>query len=611
MSALAALPIALPSVLTESVHFLRPWWLLGLLALPPLALWLRRVERRRSGWQQAVDPHLLPHLLEGAAGARRAWAGWLGLLGLALALLALAGPGLGKRAQPLWQSRQPLVVALDLSRAMLARDLPPSRLVQARAKLATLLRERSGGEVALVVFAQDAYTVAPLTDDAANVALFLDALSPDVMPADGQQPARAIAWSQRLLQQAGFVHGDILLLSDHADAAALAAAAQARTAGYAVFALGVGSAQGGVFPGPGGLAQARLDAASLRALAAAGGGRYQAMTAGDADLRALGVLQPGRADGAASGQAARVWRDDGYWLLPLVMLCVLPLFRRGAALAVLLVVAAGWPSAPASAQAAESPPVATQAPRGTLWQRPDQVAHARRLEGVAAYRRGDYATAIARFSGLPDADSQYDLGNALAQAGRYDEALAAYDRALRLRPGMADAAYNRTLVEAARQRKSPPPAASPASGSGSPPRPGSGQPSSGQKEEGRDKGNKDAAGKNGAPPPSPAQDRSGAQAAGKAAGGPPQPSQPSPEQARAQAQADAAQRARMQQALQGRTAGAAPVQATPAPRAETAEERERRLANQAWLQRVPDDPGALLRARLQLEARRRAEAGGP
>ncbi|MBN8717245.1 MAG: VWA domain-containing protein [Stenotrophomonas sp.] len=595
--------------LLGTLHVLRPWWLLGLLALPPLALWLRRAQRRRDGWQQAVDPHLLPHLLEGTAGPRRAWAGWLGLLGLALALLALAGPSTGKRAQPLWQSRQPLVVALDLSSAMLAHDLPPSRLVQARAKLATLLRERSGGEVALVVFAQDAYTVAPLTDDAANVALFLDALAPDVMPADGQQPARAIAWSQRLLQQAGFAHGDILLFTDHADAAALAAAAQARAAGYAVSALGVGSAQGGVFAGPGGLAQARLDAGSLQALAAAGGGRYQTITVGDADLRALGVLQPGRAAGVASGQAAQVWRDDGYWLLPLAMLCVLPLFRRGAALAVLLVVAAGWPAPPVVAQAAV-PPAAAQPPRGTLWQRADQVAYARRREGVAAYRRGDYATAIARFSGLPDADGQYDLGNALAQAGRYDEAIAAYDRALRLRPGMPDALYNRKLVEAARQRRSPPPASSSASGNATPPRSGSGQPSPGQNAQDRDKGGKDAAGKDGASPP-PAQGRSGPQTAGKTLDGPPQPSQLSPEQARAQAQADAAQRARMQQALQGRPAQVAPAQPAPGSRAETAEERERRLANQAWLQRVPDDPGALLRARLQLEARRRAEAGGP
>ena len=86
------------------------------------------------------------------------------------------------------------MIALDLSSASLARDMPPSRLAQARAKIATLLRDRSGGQVALVAYAGDAYTVAPLTDDAANVALFLDALQTDIKRS-GQRTDRAIAWS--------------------------------------------------------------------------------------------------------------------------------------------------------------------------------------------------------------------------------------------------------------------------------------------------------------------------------------------------------------------------------------------------------------------------------
>ena len=97
---------------------------------------------------------------------------------MVFSVLALAGPSLRKDIRPLWQARAPLVLALDLSSATRARDLPPDRLVQARVKLARLLRARAGGQVALVAFAEDAYTVAPLTTDAANVALFLDALSP-------------------------------------------------------------------------------------------------------------------------------------------------------------------------------------------------------------------------------------------------------------------------------------------------------------------------------------------------------------------------------------------------------------------------------------------------
>ena len=77
-----------------------------------------------------------------------------------------------------------------------------------------------------MAYAGDAFTVAPLTEDAANIALFLDVLAPDMMPVDGQRADRAIAIAMRLLEQAGFDRGDILLLTDHADAAAQAYAAE-------------------------------------------------------------------------------------------------------------------------------------------------------------------------------------------------------------------------------------------------------------------------------------------------------------------------------------------------------------------------------------------------
>ena len=51
------------------LHFLRPWWLLALLLVPLLAWRLRTRARRRSGWREAVDAHLLPHLLEPGAAA--------------------------------------------------------------------------------------------------------------------------------------------------------------------------------------------------------------------------------------------------------------------------------------------------------------------------------------------------------------------------------------------------------------------------------------------------------------------------------------------------------------------------------------------------------------
>ena len=134
----------------SSLHFLRPLWFYALIALPPLAWWWRVQRRKRNAWRDVVDPNLLPQLLETSGDRRSRFTFWFAALGFPLAVLAMAGPSWRQSAQPLWQSRTPLVIALDLSSATMAADLPPSRLAQARAKLATLLHERRGGQVGLV-----------------------------------------------------------------------------------------------------------------------------------------------------------------------------------------------------------------------------------------------------------------------------------------------------------------------------------------------------------------------------------------------------------------------------------------------------------------------------
>jgi Ca-activated chloride channel family protein len=613
-----------------SPHWLRPHWLWCLLALPGLAWWWRRRQHLRSVWRAHVDPHLLPRLLDDANG-RRAGGGWLALMGGALAICALAGPAWQKTPQALWQTRTPLVIALDLSSASLAPDLPPSRLLQARGKIARLLATRAGGQVGLVAFSDDAYTVAPLTEDAANVALFLDALSPDVMPVDGSRADRAIERSARLLQQAGFERGDILLLTDHADGAARTAASAAHRDGYRISVLGLGTPSGAAYRDAGGrIGQARLDPESLRALAAAGGGAYAALTPGDGDLATLGVLDPQRADadaGVHTGVA--LWHDQGYWLLLPVLVLALFAFRRGGVLAVLLLLAwLPW-------QPAQAAPV-------DWWQRPDQRAHAQFERGAQAYHQRDYAAAAARWKALPGADAAYNLGNALAEQGDYDAAIAAYDRALHLRPHMADALTNRARVVQAMQRQQQ-----------SQPGQKQGQSSSGQPQPSRSSTKGQQGSKPGAPndaqngsraqsPPQPQPPRDGtAQSQSRSPGSrskasppvpqsrapsdtPGQAAPESPADAKAQQQADAAQRQRMQRALRGTPAeqpgkeqagkeqagkDKPPGTTQTGEAGETPQQRERRIANEAWLRRVPDDPGGLLRAKFRLEYERRQREG--
>ncbi|RBE98670.1 hypothetical protein BRM49_10410, partial [Xanthomonas oryzae pv. oryzae] len=255
----------------QALHLLRPTLLLALLAIvPAAALWHWR-RRDTDVWRQSVDAHLLSTLL--VAGGRRGWLGFvLAALTYTLAVVAMSGPSWRQTERPVYQTSMPLVVVLDLSSSANATDLPPSRLLQARAKLATLLRKRAGGEVALLVYAGESFTVAPLTEDSANVALFLDALSPSVMPVDGKRADRGIDAAAQLLQQAGFKQGEILLVSDGADRSAESAARTARSRGFTVSALGMGSERGAAYRmASGEIAQAKLDEGSLRDLAAQGG----------------------------------------------------------------------------------------------------------------------------------------------------------------------------------------------------------------------------------------------------------------------------------------------------------------------------------------------------
>lgn len=647
--------------------FLRPLWLLGLLAIPPLLWWLRRSRLRRNVWRDAVDAHLLPHLLQGGVVDTLGWRAKLPARVLssafALSMLALAGPSWRSVPQPLWQDRNPLVIAVDLSSASQTADVQPSRLLQARAKIAHILRTRGGGQIALVAYADDAYTVSPLTDDADNIALFLDALSPDVMPRDGSRADRAIEESARLLARAGFGRGDILLITDHPGGGANSAAVESRGSGYRVSVLGLGTAAGGAYRDrDGDVLAARLDGPALRTLAESGGGHYAAFAPDDSDLVALGVLEADRIDAAqAQGKRGTAPLDEGFWLLLPLLLLALFAFRRGVLAVVLLALWLPWQ------------PVAA-ADGDALWQREDQRRHAQLAEGVEAYRSGDYAAAEAAWRDLPGAEAAYNRGNALAKQGRYDEAMAEYDRALQQQPGMRDAVENRQRVEQARKRKPPQnrpqdkPKDKPQDKPEDKPNDAKQPPQNNQQKPGQDQPRDASDGQK--PPrkpdakpddkqdasPQPDKPKGAPQPSPDPSSKPPTPSQPTRDrpkdgrpdpqasptkppqpkpaeldpvtgkpvapkpaepldpkaQLQAQRDADAALRERMRRA-QAKPPESKAGQGTQwgqnVPPKETAAARERRIANEAWLRRVPDDPGGLLREKFKLEEKRRRRAG--
>jgi len=452
----------------HSFHFLRPAWFLALLPLAVVLglLWQRR--RAARGWRAVVDPRLLPHLLMDGGkqrGARGVAA--IALCGV-LAITALAGPAWSKLQQPVFRREAALVVLLDLSRSMDATDLQPSRLQMAKFKLRDILARRKEGDTALVVYAADPFVVTPLTNDVDTIARQLSSLSTDLMPAQGSRASRAIAKAQALLQQSGAVRGDVLLISDGIDNdvpdVLHAAVKKLVAAGYRLSVLGVGTADGAPIPladggflkdAAGAIVLPKLDEASLARLAVEGHGIYRHLTAGDSDTNSLMIAfdsaWPSQQAQQVAGMKSDQWREAGPWLLlPLLPLAALA-FRRGYLLLLCAVVLLPMPRS------------AYALGWDDLWQRPDQRGalalaaqqpqQAAKLfrdpqwRAAAHYRTGDYQAVLKDLEKQPGAAAAYNRGNALAHLGKYQQALNAYQEALKTDPDFKDAAYNRDLVK--------------------------------------------------------------------------------------------------------------------------------------------------------------------
>jgi Ca-activated chloride channel family protein len=456
----------------EAFHFQQPAWFLALLPLVLLLWQLRGHGSTDSAWRRVCDASLLPYLLVNPQRNDSRLPLWLLAAGWLIAVIALADPVWEKQPQPVFRSEEARVVVLDLSRSMASSDLKPSRLERARYKVEDVLRRSKEGQVGLVVFAGDAFVVTPLTQDARTITELLKTLEPGLMPVQGSRVDLGLRKAGELLTQAGAGRGEILLVTDGYEGdQALDAARELRRQGYTVSVLGVGTAQGAplsdgaggfVHDEKGAIVVPRLDVASLRALATAGGGRYATITGNDADINALLTPLVPRLNAKVkqTGLETDAWRSRGPWLIALLLPLAALAFRRGWLLGVVLLVAAtAVPPQPAMASTWDD-----------LWTRRDQQAaqalaageHARAAKlatdpeqrGTAQYRAGQYKEALADFTRASGPDAAYNQGNALARLGRYQEAIAAYDKALAAQPHMGDALHNKAAVEALlRQQK--------------------------------------------------------------------------------------------------------------------------------------------------------------
>jgi Ca-activated chloride channel family protein len=318
------------------VDFARPTAFALALVGALVAVYVLRGGRRARAAAQRIAPR--EPWLARRSGLRALLAG----AAVALSATALAGPIAGTLERPTLRRGLDLVLCVDTSRSMLARDAKPSRFERAKREIALLLTELGSDRVSLVAFSGDARSVAPLTHDASALRDLLETLSMEDTRLGGTDLAAAVDFALTLFEERSGKHEAIVLLTDGEDLTGegLAAAQRAAERGIKVYVVGIGTVRGAKIPvadpggdesflrGPDGAeVVSRLGEESLERLALATGGAY---TSTERSARPLVDLVRGPIAGLERRELSeglgRVPRDRYQW--PLFVAVVLLLAER-------------------------------------------------------------------------------------------------------------------------------------------------------------------------------------------------------------------------------------------------------------------------------------------
>lgn len=465
-----------------------------LLVLVPVVLLLQLLfERRRDRLIAAAgDSALLSRLMlvSGDQGRGQRWAqAALFAAGIALAVVALARPQFGMKSEVRKGRGMDLVVALDLSRSMLAQDVVPSRLERAKIELSVLIDQLGGDRIGLVGFTSVALPLSPLTVDHSAVKLQLRAAVPDDLPRGGTAIGPAVEEAKRMLESSRLTQAAkamvILTDGEENEGDPLKAAEAAKAAGIEVHVVGIGSRTGEPIPlidadgkvngylkdQAGQTVVSRLNEKLLRGVAEAGGG-VLALPAGNGglDLSSVRARLATLKKADLEDRVVRVYEERYAWALwPALVLLLLASWIRpgrgkvqGAWLALLLPILIGAgpferedPDAKAGNEAliAGKPEDAIAAYQKAH----DRLKRAELLydRALAEGQKGELEQAINSFkeaaaaADSPElrAQSAFALGNAYRKLKRYDEAIDAYRRSLLEDPAQTGARRNLEIAK--------------------------------------------------------------------------------------------------------------------------------------------------------------------
>ncbi|HMM17527.1 VWA domain-containing protein [Petrimonas sulfuriphila] len=175
---------------------------------------------------------------------------WLIFAALCTGIIMIARPQFGTKVENVEKEGIELVIAIDVSNSMLARDVSPDRLSRAKQILSRIIDVRKNDKVALIVFAGEAYVQMPLTSDTQSAKLFLNTIDPSLVPVQGTAIAEAITLGVSSFSGDRDVDKAMILITDGEDHEGNAneVARQASDAGIMINVIGIGSVEGTPVP---------------------------------------------------------------------------------------------------------------------------------------------------------------------------------------------------------------------------------------------------------------------------------------------------------------------------------------------------------------------------
>jgi len=280
-------------------YFLHFLWIIPLLIL----FYVYVFKAKTRALKRFGNLELLKKLSENTSRARQISKIALILIAIVFMIYAGARPQIGTKLEEVKREGVDIIVAMDVSTSMLAKDIPPNRLAKAKHEVENFIDLLKGDRIGLIAFAGVAFVQCPLTLDYGAAKMFLDILDPDLIPTPGTAIGQAIQKAMDAFEQKERKHKVLILITDGEDheGNALKIAEEADRQGIVIYCVGIGSPKGEPIPltegggknigfkkdREGNVVITKLDEVTLEKIALQTGGKYYRATSGEDELHKI------------------------------------------------------------------------------------------------------------------------------------------------------------------------------------------------------------------------------------------------------------------------------------------------------------------------------------